>query len=65
MKLRLEATINDIRHHNSKLGDDSWVDITVRVAGQANIEAAMLMHRAKEKTAKIEFEVEEIKKDED
>lgn len=51
--------ICDIRHHNSKIDDNSWCDVTVRVAGEANIEAAMRMHRAKQKVVKMEFEDEE------
>lgn len=55
-KIVLEATVYDIKHHNSKIDDNSYVDLNIRVAGEGNVEAAMLMHRAKNKIVKIEFE---------
>ena len=59
MKLQLEATINDVKLHNSKLDDENWVDVIVRALGSSNIEAAMLMHRAKNKIVKMEFEIDD------
>ena len=53
-----EATVGDVRLHNSKLDDNSWVDLYLRVAGEVGIEAAMLLHRAKNKMVKITFEQE-------
>lgn len=58
MNLQFEGTINEVKLHNSKIGDDSWVDISIRVAGQAGIQAAMLAHRAESKLVKVEFKVE-------
>jgi len=51
-----EATIHDVRLHNSKLGDENWVDLYLRVVGEVGIEAAMRLHRAKNKMVKITFE---------
>ena len=53
-----EGTISEVKMHNSKIGDDSWVDICIRVLGQAGIESAMLLSRAKEKLVKVEFEIQ-------
>lgn len=53
--MQLEGIITDVRMHNSKLGDESWVDIVIRAQGEANIEAAMRLHRAKEKTVELSF----------
>lgn len=58
-RLKIEATLHDVKFKNSKLGDESWVDVTVRVAGQANIEAAMRLNRAKQKSVTLEFELED------
>lgn len=55
-KMMLEATIHDVRLHNSKIGDENWVDIFLRVAGESGIEAAMRLHRAKNKMVRITFE---------
>lgn len=57
-EISFEATVHDVRMHNSKIGDDNWVDITARVAGEAGITAAMRLHRAKNKLVKIAFEEE-------
>lgn len=58
-QIRFEASVGDIRHHNSKLDDNSWVDVTVRVMGEASILAAMNLHRAKSKIVKIIYEIED------
>ena len=57
-KLQFEAIVHDVKYHNSKLGDDNWMDITVRVQGEAGIEAAMRLNRAKNKLVEISFEQE-------
>lgn len=57
-EISFEATISDARLHNSKLADESWVDLTVRVLGEAGITAVMNTHRAKNKIVKIIYQLE-------
>ena len=57
--IAFEGTIGDVKMHNSKLNDDVWVDVTIRVAGQAGVTAAMAMHRAKSKLVKLEYELDD------
>lgn len=63
-KIQFEATIKDSKLHNSQLDDNRWVDITLRVAGTAGVEAAQLLHRAKDRIATISFQITDPKKDE-
>ena len=58
-KINFEATIHDIRMHNSKSDDNSWADITVRALGELNIASAMAMYKAKNKIVKLTFELED------
>ena len=58
-KIMFEATLYDVRFHNSKLGDDSWCDIVVRVLGEANIISAMKLPKAKEKIVKITYKLDD------
>ena len=57
--ISFEATISDVKLHNSKLGDESWTDVTLRALGKYNIAAAMAMASAKDRVAKITFELED------
>ena len=58
-RIMFEATIHDIRHHNSKIDDNAWVDVTIRVAGEAGITAAMNLHKAQSKLVKVTYQIEE------
>ena len=57
-KITIEATIYDGKYHNSKTDDNNWVDLSLRVYGQAGIEGAMRLPRAKNKIVKLVFEQE-------
>ena len=54
-KIQFEATVHDVRLHNSKTDDNTWVDLSMRVAGEAGIEAAMKLHRATSKLVSIMY----------
>lgn len=56
--MMFEATVHDVRLHNSKTGDDSWVDVTIRVAGEAGMTAAMGLLKAKDKIVKVVYNQE-------
>lgn len=57
-KISFEATIHNVNFHNSKTSDDSWADLSLRALGDANILAASVLPRAKNKIATITFTVE-------
>lgn len=54
-----EATVHDVRLHNAKTSDDTWVDVTMRVQGEAGITSAMNLNRAKEKLVKIVYQIDQ------
>ena len=56
--ISFEATVTDIRFHNSKLDDNKWTDVIVRAAGEHGVTAAMALHRAKNKIIRISFQLE-------
>ena len=58
-EIKFEATVHDVRLHNSKIDDGNWVDISIRVAGEAGITAAMALYRAKEKIVKVIYQLDE------
>ena len=56
--IRFEGTIGDVKMHNSRLDDNSWVDLTIRVAGEHGVTAAMALYRAKNKLVTVEYELD-------
>lgn len=58
-ELSFEATIGEVKLHNSKIDENVWVDLAFRVAGGAGVEAAMALHRAKNKLVTVKFEIDE------
>ena len=58
-KVIFEGTVHDVKLHNSKIDDSNWVDVTIRVAGEAGITAAMNLHKAQSKLVKVTYQIEE------